>query len=63
MNKFEISDSSSLIILTNPEVNGLRFEDLLRVLEELLGRGKNGIVYKVVREQQGMVLAVKRVKD
>ena len=44
-------------------MNGLRFDDLLRAPAELLGRGKNGTVYKVVCEQQGMVLAVKRVRD
>ncbi|XP_057486732.1 probable inactive receptor kinase At2g26730 [Actinidia eriantha] len=63
VNKSDISASSSLIILTSPEVNGLRFDDLLRAPAELLGRGKNGTMYKVVCEQQGMVLAVKRVRD
>lgn len=55
--------SSSLIVLTSPEVNGLRFEDLLKAPAELLGRGNHGSVYKVVCEAQGMTLAVKRIKD
>ncbi|KAL7100745.1 hypothetical protein ACP275_08G014200 [Erythranthe tilingii] len=55
--------SSSLVVLTSPEVNGLRFEDLLKAPAELIGRGKHGSVYKVVCEAQGMNLAVKRIKD
>ncbi|XP_057482419.1 probable inactive receptor kinase At2g26730 [Actinidia eriantha] len=54
--------SSSLIVLTSPEVNGLKFDDLLKAPAELLGRGKHGTVYKVIGEQ-GMTLAVKRIKD
>ncbi|KAL2523367.1 putative inactive receptor kinase [Forsythia ovata] len=71
MSKTEISSvsadhsmvSSSLIVLTSPEVNGLRFEDLLKAPAELLGRGNHGSVYKVGCEDQGMTLAVKRIKD
>ncbi|KAI3452403.1 hypothetical protein Pfo_009068 [Paulownia fortunei] len=55
--------SSSLVVLTSPEVNGLRFEDLLKAPAALLGRGKHGSVYKVACEAQGMTLAVKRIKD
>ncbi|CAA3010158.1 probable inactive receptor kinase At2g26730 [Olea europaea subsp. europaea] len=55
--------SSSLIVLTSPEVNGLRFEDLLKAPAELLGRGNHGSVYKVSCEAQGTTLAVKRIKD
>ncbi|KAJ9564108.1 hypothetical protein OSB04_000074 [Centaurea solstitialis] len=55
--------SSSLIVLTSPEVNGLRFEELLKAPAELLGRGKYGSVYKVKCEEHGMMLAVKRIKD
>ncbi|KAK9064766.1 hypothetical protein SSX86_016148 [Deinandra increscens subsp. villosa] len=55
--------SSSLIVLTSPEVNGLRFEELLKAPAELLGRGKHGSVYKVNCDEQGMTLAVKRIKD
>lgn len=55
--------SSSLIVLTSPEANGLRFEDLLKAPAELLGRGNHGSVYKVVCGAQGMTLAVKRIKD
>ncbi|KAL7608787.1 hypothetical protein Lser_V15G13161 [Lactuca serriola] len=55
--------SSSLIVLTSPEVNGLKFEELLKAPAELLGRGKHGSVYKVKCEEEGMTLAVKRIKD
>ncbi|GJU26542.1 probable inactive receptor kinase [Tanacetum coccineum] len=55
--------SSSLIVLTSPEVNGLKFEELLKAPAELLGRGKHGSVYKVNCEEQGTTLAVKRIKD
>ncbi|KAK1423289.1 hypothetical protein QVD17_18587 [Tagetes erecta] len=55
--------SSSLIVLTSPEVNGLKFDELLKAPAELLGRGKHGSVYKVNCEEQGMTLAVKRIKD
>ncbi|KAF3444685.1 hypothetical protein FNV43_RR14378 [Rhamnella rubrinervis] len=54
--------SSSLILLTNPMVNELKFEDLLRAPAELLGRGKYGSLYKVAYEN-GMNLVVKRIKD
>ncbi|KAL7232510.1 hypothetical protein ACSBR2_010514 [Camellia fascicularis] len=67
MNKSGISAesgmvSSSLVILTSPEVNGLKFDDLLKAPAELIGRGRHGTVYKVVGEQ-GMPLAVKRIRD
>ncbi|XP_048433497.1 probable inactive receptor kinase At2g26730 [Pyrus x bretschneideri] len=51
---------SSLIVLTSPVVDGLKFEDLLRAPAELLGRGKYGSLYKVIFEE-GMVLVVKRI--
>lgn len=54
--------SSSLILLTDPIVNELKFEDLLRAPAELLGRGKYGSLYKVIYEN-GMNLVVKRIKD
>ncbi|XP_059624563.1 probable inactive receptor kinase At2g26730 [Cornus florida] len=54
--------SSSLIVLTSPVVNGLRFEDLLKAPAELLGRGKHGSVYKVICEEE-VALAVKRIKN
>ncbi|XP_038996975.1 probable inactive receptor kinase At2g26730 [Hibiscus syriacus] len=53
--------SSSLVVLTSPTVSDLRFEDLLRAPAELLGRGKHGTLYRVIFEN-GMVLAVKRIK-
>ncbi|XP_073128601.1 probable inactive receptor kinase At2g26730 [Henckelia pumila] len=55
--------SSSLIVLTSPEVNGLKFEDLLKAPAELIGRGSHGSVYKVACGPQGTSLAVKRIKD
>ncbi|XP_068334515.1 probable inactive receptor kinase At2g26730 [Pyrus communis] len=51
---------SSLIVLTSPVVDGLKFEDLLRAPADLLGRGKCGSLYKVIFEE-GMVLVVKRI--
>ncbi|GMI68415.1 hypothetical protein like AT2G26730 [Hibiscus trionum] len=53
--------SSSLVVLTSPTVSDLKFEDLLRAPAELLGRGKHGTLYRVIFEN-GMVLAVKRIK-
>ncbi|GAA0164298.1 hypothetical protein LIER_19968 [Lithospermum erythrorhizon] len=55
--------SSLLPVLTSPEVNGLKFEDLLKAPAELLGRGKYGSVYKVIYEDLKMNLVVKRIKD
>ncbi|KAK9271481.1 hypothetical protein L1049_001840 [Liquidambar formosana] len=54
--------SSSLVVLTSPVANGLKFEDLLKAPAELLGRGKHSSIYKVVIND-GMTLAVKRIKD
>ncbi|XP_059645003.1 probable inactive receptor kinase At2g26730 [Cornus florida] len=54
--------SSSLVVLTSPVVNGLRFEELLRAPAELLGRGKHGSLYKVIINN-GANLVVKRIKD
>ncbi|KAJ4833211.1 hypothetical protein Tsubulata_049902 [Turnera subulata] len=54
--------SSSMVVLTSPIVNGLKFEDLLRAPAELLGRGKHGSLYKVHFENR-MTLVVKRIKD
>ncbi|KAL0331988.1 UNVERIFIED_CONTAM: Leucine-rich repeat receptor-like protein kinase PXC1 [Sesamum calycinum] len=55
--------SASMVVLTSPETNGLRFEDLLKSPAELLGRGEHGSMYKVTCEVQGMSLVVKRIKD
>lgn len=54
--------SSSLIVLENPVVNRLKFEDLLSAPAELIGRGKHGTLYKVIFEN-GVNLVVKRIKD
>ncbi|KAL0335714.1 UNVERIFIED_CONTAM: putative inactive receptor kinase [Sesamum radiatum] len=54
--------SSSLVVLSSPMVNELKFEDLLRSPAELLGRGRNGSLYKVTLNE-GVALAVKRIRD
>ncbi|KAI3684542.1 hypothetical protein L6452_33766 [Arctium lappa] len=54
--------SSSMVVLSSPVVNGLRFEDLLKAPAELLGRGKHGSLYKV-KPDGGVGLVVKRIKD
>ncbi|KAL0421818.1 UNVERIFIED_CONTAM: putative inactive receptor kinase [Sesamum latifolium] len=54
--------SSSLVVLSSPMVNELKFEDLLRSPAELLGRGRNGSLYKVTLNE-GATLAVKRIRD
>ncbi|KAJ7974541.1 Receptor-like kinase [Quillaja saponaria] len=54
--------SSSLVVLTSPMVNTLKFEDLLQAPAELLGRGKYGSLYKVMLDN-GTVMVVKRIKD
>lgn len=55
--------AKSLVVLSSPEVNGLKFEELLKAPAELIGRGKHGSVYKVICEGQGVTMAVKRIKD
>ncbi|KAL2465267.1 putative inactive receptor kinase [Abeliophyllum distichum] len=54
--------SSSLVVLSSPVVNGLKFEDLLRSPAELIGRGRHGSLYKVTLNS-GVTLAVKRIRD
>ncbi|KAG4137352.1 hypothetical protein ERO13_D07G066500v2 [Gossypium hirsutum] len=54
---------SSLVVLTSPTGQGLRFEDLLRAPAELLGKGKHGSLYKVMLDNGVTTLAVKRIKD
>lgn len=53
--------STSLVVLTSPTSNVLRFEDLLRAPAELLGRGKHRSLYKVICKN-GTTFAVKRIK-
>lgn len=55
--------SSSLVVLTSPISNVLKFEDLLRAPAELMGRGKHGSLYKVMLENGRKTLAVKRIKE
>ncbi|GKU96949.1 hypothetical protein SLEP1_g10130 [Rubroshorea leprosula] len=52
--------SSSLVVLTSPTVNRLKFEDLLRAPAELLGRGKRRTLYK---ELQGDRIAHGNLKS
>ncbi|GJW62348.1 probable inactive receptor kinase [Tanacetum coccineum] len=54
--------STSMVVLSSPIVNGLKFEDLLRAPAELIGRGKHGSLYKV-RPDGGGPIVVKRIKD
>ncbi|XP_022855668.1 probable inactive receptor kinase At2g26730 [Olea europaea var. sylvestris] len=54
--------SSSLVVLSSPVANGLKFEDLLRSPAELIGRGRHGSLYKVTLNS-GMTLAVKRIRN
>lgn len=54
--------STSLLVLTSPVVNGLKFDDLLKAPAELLGRGRHSTLYKIVLEN-GVLLVVKRIKD
>lgn len=54
--------SQSLIVLSRPVVNELKLEDLLRAPAELIGRGKNGSLYKVMLDC-GIMVVVKRIKD
>ncbi|XP_040985746.1 probable inactive receptor kinase At2g26730 isoform X2 [Juglans microcarpa x Juglans regia] len=54
--------TSTLVVLTNPSMRELRFEDLLSAPAELLGRGKHGSLYKVMLNS-GDILAVKRINN
>ncbi|XVF09258.1 hypothetical protein REPUB_Repub07fG0077000 [Reevesia pubescens] len=54
---------SSLVVLSSPTAQGLRFEDLLQAPAELLGKGKHGSLYKVMLDNGATTLAVKRIKD
>ncbi|XP_074374933.1 inactive leucine-rich repeat receptor-like serine/threonine-protein kinase At1g60630 [Apium graveolens] len=56
------SAASSLVVVSTPMVNGMKFDDLLRAPAELLGRGKHGSLYKVT-PNGGVNLVVKRIKD
>ncbi|KAG8388616.1 hypothetical protein BUALT_Bualt02G0144000 [Buddleja alternifolia] len=55
-------NSSSLVVLSSPVANVLKFEDLLRSPAELMGRGRHGSLYKVTIND-GLNLAVKRIRD
>ncbi|KAK7395700.1 hypothetical protein VNO78_16266 [Psophocarpus tetragonolobus] len=54
--------SPSLIVFSRPAATELRLEDLLRAPAELIGRGKNGSLYKVMLDN-GIMVVVKRIKD
>ncbi|ONI08414.1 hypothetical protein PRUPE_5G176900 [Prunus persica] len=51
-----------LVVLTSPLLMGLSFEELLRAPAELLARGKNGSLYKVMLDD-GVNLVVKRIRN
>lgn len=51
----------SLIVLSKPVVNELKLEELLRAPAELIGRGNNGSLYKVMLTN-GIIVVVKRIK-
>ncbi|KAK7861365.1 putative inactive receptor kinase [Quercus suber] len=53
---------NSMVVLESPVLNGLKFEHLLSAPAELLGRGKQFTLYKVMFGN-GMTLVVKRIKD
>ncbi|XP_061349291.1 probable inactive receptor kinase At2g26730 [Gastrolobium bilobum] len=54
--------SQSLVVLSRPVINELKLEDLLRAPAELIGRGKNGSLFKVMLDN-GIMVVVKRIKD
>ncbi|XP_071733337.1 probable inactive receptor kinase At2g26730 [Rutidosis leptorrhynchoides] len=54
--------SSSMVILSTPVVNGLKFEDLLKAPAELIAKGKHGSLYKV-KPEGCFPLVVKRIRD
>ncbi|KAL6139632.1 hypothetical protein ACLB2K_057934 [Fragaria x ananassa] len=55
-------NSTTLVVLSSPVVNGLNFEELLKAPAQMLGRGKYGSLYKVIIDF-GATLVVKRIKD
>ncbi|XP_057721986.1 probable inactive receptor kinase At2g26730 [Arachis stenosperma] len=56
--------SQSLVVLSNSRnsMHELKLEDLLKAPAELIGRGKNGSLYKVILEN-GTTVVVKRIID
>ncbi|MED6172652.1 hypothetical protein PIB30_052056 [Stylosanthes scabra] len=54
--------SQSLVVLSRNTMHELKLEDLLKAPAELIGRGKNGSLYKVVLEN-GKMVVVKRIID
>ncbi|XP_057440013.1 probable inactive receptor kinase At2g26730 [Lotus japonicus] len=54
--------TSGLVLFSSRRLRGMQFEDLLSAPAELIRRGKHGSLYKVMLDN-GMVLAVKRIKD
>ncbi|KAJ0986643.1 hypothetical protein J5N97_004999 [Dioscorea zingiberensis] len=54
--------STSLVVLKSPAKRSMRFDDLLKSPAELMGRGRNGSVYKVMTVD-GSTLVVKRIKE
>lgn len=62
LTSIESGRAPAFTILASPIMVGLTFEELLRAPAELLSRGKNGSLYKVIVDS-GAMLAVKRIKD
>lgn len=54
--------STSLVILSSPVGNQLKFEDLMRAPAELIERGRRGTMYKVFLNKV-TTLSVKRLRD
>ncbi|XP_027927615.1 probable inactive receptor kinase At2g26730 [Vigna unguiculata] len=54
--------SQSLVVLSSHAAMELRLEELLGAPAELIGRGKNGSLYKVMLDN-GIMVVVKRIKD
>lgn len=53
---------SQLVVLSRPEVNELKLEELLRAPAELIGKGEKASLYKVMLTN-GITVVVKRIKD
>ncbi|XP_050379008.1 probable inactive receptor kinase At2g26730 [Argentina anserina] len=54
--------AAPLVVFTSPLLMGLTFEQLLRAPADLLGKGKNGSLYKVLLDG-GVNLVVKRIRN
>ncbi|KAG9148478.1 hypothetical protein Leryth_025167 [Lithospermum erythrorhizon] len=55
--------SPFMILGNNQLISELSFEELLSAPADLIGRGKHGSTYKVTLSREGIIVAVKRIKD